>query len=142
MLLVLAWLITTAFYVLASLGAQNHLPQRLGVFLTFIVAISLGMHLAIRRYAPRASQILLPVATLLNGIGYVEIARWDPAFAGSQALWFLISAVGLVVTLKLVKHVRDLDRYRYLTLSAAFALLSMIFLIAGTSSSEALFLLI
>ncbi len=125
MLMFLAWLITTAFYVLASLGAQNHLPQRLGVFLTFIVVISLGMHLAIRHYAPRASQILLPVATLLNGIGYVEIARWDPPFAGSQALWFLISAVGLVVTLKLVKHVRDLDRYRYLTLSAAFALLLM-----------------
>ncbi len=125
MLMFLAWLITTAFYVLASLGAQNHLPPRLGVFLTFIVVISLGMHLAIRRYAPRASQILLPVATLLNGIGYVEIARWDPAFAGSQALWFLISAVGLVVTLILVKHVRDLDRYRYLTLSAAFALLLM-----------------
>ena len=125
MLLVLAWLITTAFYVLASLGAQNHLPQRLGVFLTFIVVISLGMHLAIRHYAPRASQILLPVATLLNGIGYVEIARWDPPFAGSQALWFLISAVGVVVTLKFVKHVRDLDRYRYLTLSAAFALLLM-----------------
>jgi cell division protein FtsW (lipid II flippase) len=125
MLMFLAWLITTAFYVLASLGAQNHLPQRLGVFLTFIVVISLGMHLAIRRYAPRASQILLPVATLLNGIGYVEIARWDPAFAGSQALWFLISAVGLVVTLILVKHVRDLDRYRYMTLSAAFALLLM-----------------
>lgn len=121
----LAWLITTAFYVLASLGAQNHLPQRLWVFLTFIVVISLGMHLAIRRYAPRASQILLPVATLLNGIGYVEIARWNPAFAGSQALWFLISAVGVVLTLMFVKHVRDLDRYRYLTLSAAFALLLM-----------------
>jgi cell division protein FtsW (lipid II flippase) len=123
MLMFLAWLITTAFYVLASLGAQNHLPQRLWVFLTFIVVTSLGIHLAIRRYAPHASQILLPVSTLLNGIGYVEIARWYPPYAGSQALWFLISAVGVVATLMIVRHVRDLDRYRYLTLSAAFALL-------------------
>jgi len=92
-LLFLAWLIITGFYVLASLGAQNHLPPRLVVFLTFIVVTSLGMHLAVRRYAPGSSQILLPVSTLLNGIGYVEIARWDPTFAGSQALWFLISAV-------------------------------------------------
>jgi peptidoglycan glycosyltransferase len=122
-LLFLAWLIITGFYVLASLGAQNHLPPRLVVFLTFIVVTSLGMHLAVRRYAPGSSQILLPVSTLLNGIGYVEIARWDPTFAGSQALWFLISAVGVVITLKFVKHVRDLDRYRYLTLSAAFVLL-------------------
>jgi peptidoglycan glycosyltransferase len=122
-LLFLAWLITTAFYILASLGAQNHLPPRLGVFLTVIVATSLAMHIAIRIYAPRASQILLPVSVLLNGIGYVEIARWDPILAGDQALWFLISAAGVVATLKFVRHVRDLDRYRYLTLSAAILLL-------------------
>jgi peptidoglycan glycosyltransferase len=125
LLLFLAWLITTAFYVLASLGAQNHLPPRLGVFLSFIVATSLAMHIAIRVFAPRASQILLPVSVLLNGIGYVEIARWDPTLAGDQALWFLISAVGVVLTLMLVRHVRDLDRYRYLTLSAAILLLLM-----------------
>jgi peptidoglycan glycosyltransferase len=119
----LAWLITTAFYVLASLGAQNHLPQRLGVFLTVIVVISLAMHVAIRFFAPYASQILLPVATLLNGIGYVEIARWDPPLAGDQALWFLISAGAVVLILMFVRHVRDLDRYRYLTLTAAIILL-------------------
>src|ERR1700689_419201 len=119
----LAWLITTAFYVLASLGAQNHLPQRLGVFLTVIVAISLAMYIAIRFFAPYASQILLPVATLLNGIGYVEIARWDPPLAGDQALWFLISAGAVVLILMFVRHVRDLDRYRYLTLTAAIILL-------------------
>jgi cell division protein FtsW (lipid II flippase) len=125
MLMFLAWLITTAFYVLASLGAQNHLPQRLWVFLTFIVVISLAMHVAIRFFAPYASQILLPVATLLNGIGYVEIARWDPPLAGNQALWFLLSALALVLILMFVRHVRDLDRYRYLTLSAAILLLLM-----------------
>ncbi len=122
-LLFLAWLITTGFYVLASLGAQNHLPPRLGVFLTVIVATSLAMHLAIRWLAPGASQILLPVSVLLNGIGYVEIARWDPPLAGDQALWFLLSAVGVVATLALVRQVRDLDRYRYLTLSGAILLL-------------------
>jgi peptidoglycan glycosyltransferase len=122
-LMVLAWLITTAFYVLATLGAQNHIPQNLWIFLTFIVAISLAMHVAIRVFAPRASQILLPVATLLNGIGYVEIARWDPALAKDQALWFLISAAAVVGVLITVRHVRDLDRYRYMTLSCAILLL-------------------
>ena len=119
----LAWLIVTAFYVLASLGAKGHMPPRLVAFLTFIVVISLLMHLAIRRYAPYASQVLLPIATLLNGVGYVEIARWNPARAAYQAVWFLLSAVGLVLTLRLVRHVRDLDRYRYLTLLAAIGLL-------------------
>jgi cell division protein FtsW (lipid II flippase) len=54
----------------------------------------------------------------------VEIARWDPTLARDQALWFLISALCLALTLKLVRHVRDLDRYRYLTLVAAIALLA------------------
>src|ERR1035438_8574666 len=124
-LLILAWVIVSSFYVLASLGAKGHLPDRLGVFLTSIIAISLAMHVCIRYLAPNASQVLLPIATLLNGIGYIEIARWNPRYAGYQALWFLISAVALVVTLVLVRRVRDLDRYRYLTLLAAIGLLLM-----------------
>jgi len=122
-LLAIGWIITTAFYVLASLGAQGKMPSRFGVFLGGMVAISLLMHFAIVRYAPKSSQVLLPIVTLLNGIGYVEIARWDPPLARDQSLWFLVSAVGLAITLKLVRHVRDLDRYRYLTLVAAIALL-------------------
>jgi len=122
-LLAIGWIITTAFYVLASLGAQDKMPSRFGVFLGGMVAISLLMHFAIVRWAPSSSQVLLPIVTLLNGIGYVEIARWDPPLARDQSVWFLISAVGLALTLKLVRHVRDLDRYRYLTLVAALVLL-------------------
>lgn len=123
-LMFLAWLITTSFYVLASLGAQGTMPSRFGVFLGGMILISLLMHFAIQRYAPRASEVLLPIATLLNGVGYVEIARWDPTLARDQALWFLASAIALTATLKLVRHVRDLDRYRYLTLLAGIALLA------------------
>jgi len=119
----LAWVIVTAFYVLMSLATKGHVPARLDVFLGVVITVSLAMHVAIRRYAPRASQVLLPVATLLNGIGYVEIARWDPTEAGYQSLWFVVSALIVVVTLKLVKSIRDLDRYRYLTLAAAMALM-------------------
>ena len=119
----IAWIITSAFYALASLGAQGKMPARFGYFLAGIVVVSLLMHFAVVRYAPSSSQILLPIATLLNGIGYVEIARWDPPLARDQALWFLASAVCVTLTLKFVHHVRDLDRYRYLTLVAAIALL-------------------
>lgn len=122
-LLVLAWVITTSFYVLASLGAQGKMPPRFLFFLGGMIAVSLLMHFAIQRYAPSSSEVLLPIAALLNGIGYVEIARWDPILARDQALWLLLSAVALAATLKFVRHVRDLDRYRYLTLVAALVLL-------------------
>jgi cell division protein FtsW (lipid II flippase) len=123
--MILAWIIIGSFYVLASLGAKGHLPARLGLFLTAIIAISLALHVFIRYLAPNASQVLLPIATLLNGVGYVEIARWNPQAAGNQALWYLISAGALVATLIFVRSVRDLDRYRYLTLLAALGLLLM-----------------
>lgn len=135
-LLALAWVITSAFYVLASLGSQGKMPARFGWFLGGIVLISLLMHFAVQRYAPRASEILLPIATLLNGIGYVEIARWNTPYAKTQTLWFFVSAVGLALTLKLVRHVRDLDRYRYLTLLAALALL-VAPLVVGTTINGA-----
>lgn len=122
-LLALSTLIVCAMYVLASLGAKGRMPDRLWLFLTVIVAISLGMHLAITKFAPRSSQILLPLATLLNGIGYVEISRWNPVHAEYQALWFFISALGVVAFLVLVPRIRDLDRYRYLTLTSAVALM-------------------
>ena len=99
------------------------MPDRLWLFLTVVVAISLGMHVAITQFAPRSSQILLPLATLLNGIGYVEISRWNPAHAEYQALWFFVSALGVVAFLAFVRRIRDLDRYRYLTLLSAVALM-------------------
>ena len=119
----LAWIVVSAFYILASLGAQGKMPSRLVLFLAVIIGVSLLMHIAIRILAPRSSQVLLPIATFLNGVGYVEIARWNPTRAGYQAVWFLLSAVALVATLILVRRVRDLDRYRYLTLLGAMALL-------------------
>ena len=123
--MVIAWFVVTAFYILMTLATKGHLPTSLDFFLAVLIAVSLAMHFAIRRYAPKASQVLLPVATLLNGIGYVEIARWNPPRAGYQALWFVVSAVIVILTLKFVKSVRDLDRYRYLTLSAALILMLM-----------------
>jgi cell division protein FtsW (lipid II flippase) len=112
-----------SFYVLMYLGVKGQLPPRLEVFLGGMVVVTLMMHLAIRRYAPYASQVLLPIATLLNGVGFVEIARWNPGEANYQELWFVVGAVILALTLKFVRSVRDLDRYRYLTLTAAIALL-------------------
>jgi peptidoglycan glycosyltransferase len=123
--MVLAWVVVTALYILMTLATKGHLPASLDFFLAVLIAVSLAMHFAIRRYAPQASQVLLPVATLLNGIGYVEIARYNTAHAGYQALWFVVSGVIVILTLKFVKSVRDLDRYRYLTLSAALILMLM-----------------
>lgn len=122
-MLVLAGVITTALYSLASLGQQGRLPLNLWGFLGAVLGLSLGVHLANRWLVPTATPVLLPLATLLNGIGFVEIARWNPANAQAQATWAAISAAVYVGTLLFIRRSRDLDRYRYLVLLAAIALL-------------------
>lgn len=84
-MLVLAGGITTALYSLASLGQQGRLPLNLWGFLGAVLGLSMGVHLANRWLVPNATPVLLPLATLLNGIGFVEIARWNPPYAQAQA---------------------------------------------------------
>ena len=122
-LLVLVDILIAALYALASLGAKGHLPPRLIFFLAFIMGLSLATHVAVRRLAPLSTPLLLPLASLLNGIGYVEIARWNPARATNQALWSTLASVGFVAVLYFVKRSRDLDRYRYITLLTAVVLM-------------------
>lgn len=122
-LLVLACGITTSLYALASVGQDGRLPLNLWGFLAVALGLSVGVHLANRWLVPNATSVLLPLATLLNGIGFVEIARWNPPFAKEQALWDAISAALYVVTLVLVRRSRDLDRYRYLLLLFGILLL-------------------
>jgi len=123
-LIVLVVMLTVSAYVLASLGRTASLPANVFPFLGVIVAlIGLG-HLAVRRFAPDADAILLPIAALLNGIGYVFIARLDRHLAGLQATWTALGMVAFVATLVVVRRARDLERYRY-----TFALMGIFLLL-------------
>ncbi len=122
-LLVFGALITTALYIIAELGFRSHIPPHIGPFLGIVLGLSLVAHLANRWLAPMANPVVLPIAALLNGVGYVVIARWNPPFAKAQAGWAAIGVVLYVLTLLVVQHSRDLDRYRYLLLLIAGLLL-------------------
>ncbi len=112
-LLVLAVLIILGAYALASLGRNASLPADIWPFLAVLLALLVGAHLANRRLARAADSLLLPLAALLNGIGYVFIARLDQDLAALQASWTAVGIVAYVVTLLAVRDVRLLQRYRY-----------------------------
>lgn len=113
-LIVLVAVIVAGAYILASLGKTASLPVNLGPFLAIVLGLFLAGHLALRVLAPRADPVLLPIAGLLNGLGYVVIVRLNHHQAGLQAVWTLVGMGAFIATLALVPRVRDLDRYRYL----------------------------
>ena len=122
-LLVFGALITVALYVVAEVGAKGKIPPHVGPILGVVFLIVLAAHLANRWLVPNANAVVLPLAALLNGIGYVEIVRWDPANAKAQATWAAVGVALYVLTLLVVRRTRDLDRYRYLLLLFAVLLL-------------------
>ncbi len=122
-LLVVAALIIVAAYILASLGKTANIPANLLPFLFVVLGLSLAAHLATRWLAREANPVILPVVVLLNGLGYVMIARLDKHLAGLQAAWTAFGIAAYVLTLMIVRHSRDLDRYRYLLALVGIGLL-------------------
>jgi cell division protein FtsW (lipid II flippase) len=127
-LLVLGSLIVVATYVLASIGTTSKIPPNLGPFLAIVLGLAVVAHIANRVLVPDANPVLLPIATLLNGLGYVMIAVIDEHHAYPpqlQAAWTAVGIAMYVGTLVVVRRSRDLDRYRYiLLLLAVFLMLS------------------
>jgi hypothetical protein len=76
-LLLMAVVVILAAYILASLGRLAEIPANIVPFLIVILGLLLVAHVATRRLAPQADPVLLPLAGLLNGFGYVFIARLD-----------------------------------------------------------------
>ncbi|HEY3140408.1 MAG TPA: FtsW/RodA/SpoVE family cell cycle protein [Acidimicrobiales bacterium] len=118
-LLFLGTLVVVGAYILASLAQDSRIPSNIGPFLAVIIGIQLVGHFAIRRFAPNADGMLLPLASLLNGLGYVFIVRLDEAhrhpggLAPLQATWAILGMGAFVGTLVLLSQSRTLERYRY-----------------------------
>jgi cell division protein FtsW (lipid II flippase) len=112
-LVVLAVILAAGGYVLTSLAKGTELPADLVPFAVGAGGLALAAHAAVRRFAPRADGTLLGLAILLNGIGFVTIARLDPDLARYQSLWTAVGVGAFVATLAAVKRIRDLERYRY-----------------------------
>ena len=112
-LIVIGTMVTGGLYALASMGRDSTLPADILPFLGVILGLQVAAHIVVRRLAPAADGVLLPIAGLLNGIGYVFIIRLDRNLAGLQATWTAVGIAAFAATLMLVPRARNLDRYRY-----------------------------
>ncbi|GAA1448631.1 FtsW/RodA/SpoVE family cell cycle protein [Leifsonia poae] len=131
LLLLIACGINAAAIVLVQLGALGHVDLTLvylGVGLSVLV---FGMHIALRYVAPQADPFLLPIATVLNGIGIAEIYRIDIHYADvgwnsagvRQIVWSAIAIICALVVIMVIRNHRVLQRYTYIFGFAALLLL-------------------
>lgn len=122
-LIVLAVVITASAYGLAGLGTTASLPADIVGFLVLVLVLLVAAHIAVRRFAPHADGLLLPMVGLLNGIGYVFVVRLDPELAAPQTTWMALGIVAFIATLVVIRRPRDLQRYRYTFLFIGIGLL-------------------
>jgi len=114
--LIFAAVVTALLYTIASLAQSSRIPPHIGPFLGVVLALALVAHMGNRWLAPNSNAVLLPLVFLLNGMGYVVIARWDPGSAKVQAGWTALGVLLYLLTLFFVRRSRDLERYRYILL--------------------------
>jgi peptidoglycan glycosyltransferase len=87
-------------------------------FLAFAASFG-GIHLATIRWAPGASSLVLPLASFLTAVGFIEIYRLDSHLAALQRWSLLVAAAAGSLILWLIRTtgVAVLRKYRYVLLA-------------------------
>ena len=118
---------------LVQFGAQGALDLRILSYTGGLAILTLLVHLVVRFLAPDGDPFVLPIATVINGLGITMIHRLDIAegIVGWQATgirqmaWTAVALLGFVAVLALVRNHRVLLRFRYLFMLAGVLLLLM-----------------
>ena len=130
-LLLVASGINAAAVSLVQLGALGKIDWTLLTFGVGLTLLVFAMHVTMRFVAPDADPFILPVVTVLNGLGVAMIYRidvakgyvgWDAAGV-RQIVWTAIAIVLAIVVIIVVRNHRVLLRYRFVSMFTGIALL-------------------
>lgn len=134
-LMLLAFAVGIVLFAYANVGlaVEGSLPTDILTLGVGMGAIALVFHLVVRVVAAYADPVLLPAATLLNGLGLVMIRRIDMArgkgvmegAAVRQLMWSAIAVAAAIGLLCLIRDHRRLRRYTFTFALAGLALLMM-----------------
>ncbi|MGW2836998.1 FtsW/RodA/SpoVE family cell cycle protein [Streptomyces sp. NPDC001493] len=138
-MMVFAIAISVFAYANVGLAIDGKLPSGMLGYGAGLVLLGGVAHLVVRKFAPYADPLLLPLATLLNGLGLVLIWRLDQsqrliqraeqAYGGyspdapKQLLYSAIGVAFFVAVLMVLKDHRVLQRYTYISMVVAMVLL-------------------
>ncbi len=130
-LLLIACGINAATVVLVQLGALGRIDTTLVLLGAGLSVLVLAMHVVLRVVAREADPFILPIATLLNGLGIAMIYRIDLANEESgwasasvrQTVWSALAIGCAIAVILIIRNHRVLFRYTYIAGFVGVALL-------------------
>jgi cell division protein FtsW (lipid II flippase) len=141
LMLVFAVAVVAFAYGNVGFGLDGKLPPGMAEYIGGFTVLVLVGHLAVRRFAPWADPLLLPLAALMNGLGIAMIYRLQevgrngnpgflsvPLSTSATAVQLLYTAIGIacfVGVLVLVREPRVLQRYTYTLGAVGLVLLAL-----------------
>ena len=145
-MLVFAFALVAFAFANVGFSLNGKLPSGIVEYMAPYVVMVVIAHLAMRRFAPWADPLLLPLAALLNGLGVVMTYRLAaqgnlltaPLSSSATEIQVVYTAIGIgcfVALLALIREPRVLQRYTY-TLGAIGILLVALPALLPASISE------
>ena len=151
LMLIFAVAVVMFAYAAAGLGLNGKIPSGMITYGVSFAVLAFAAHVAVRYLAPWADPLLLPLATLLNGLGIVMIYRLQEAGRNGnpgtpiatmtstttlfQILWSAVGIAAFVAVLAFIRQPRTLQRYTY-TFGAVGLVLLVIPALLPTSMSS------
>ena len=125
-------------YALQAMGLSDEIPGNLVVYGIVFTGFAVAGWYAIRRFARGADPVLYPTAVLLGGLGLamlyrLMVDRGHPEFAAEQAVWLAIGLASFVLTIVVIRDVRQLDAYTY-TIGLAGLILLLLPIVPGVGT--------
>ncbi|TQK18033.1 cell elongation-specific peptidoglycan biosynthesis regulator RodA [Microbacterium sp. SLBN-154] len=130
-LLLFACALTWAAVALVQLGAIGAIEPTFLYYCGGLTVLVLALHIVLRFRARDADPFVVPIATILTGLGIAMIYRidiairdegWDAA-STRQMAWAAIAVVAAVLVVIFLRNYRVLFRYTYVSGFAGIALL-------------------
>jgi len=130
-LLLLAITIVLVAYLNVGLAIGGQFPPDLILYGLGLLVLSVGFHLVLRWRASYADPLMLPIATLLNGLGLVMIHRLDLAYdrtgskllAPKQLIWSTLAVLLAAGVIILLRDHRQLRRFTFTAMALSLGML-------------------
>ncbi|MGW0192245.1 FtsW/RodA/SpoVE family cell cycle protein [Nonomuraea sp. NPDC003201] len=138
-MLALAVLIVMGAYANVGLAVDGKVPAGMLAYGLGLGGLMLAAYLVLAKFAPWADPLILPLVTLINGLGLVMIYRLEAAKMGgasttNQIMWTGLGVVMFSITLIVLRDHRMLQRMTYTAGAVGLVLLAIPALLPGSLS--------